>query len=188
MAKFQGKQKAIAKVVSERSLPALIAHIFNILKPERSFYLLAIVYGIGISLLSLATPVSVQILINTILNTGLTGPLIVISICLLVLLLLYTLLSALRIHLLDVFGRRFYARMVSEISLRTIYANNPFFEDGSRSALFNRYFDIIIVTKVVPYLLVGGFTIVSQAVVGFVLVSLYHPYFLAHEPCYWQEF
>lgn len=179
MAKFQGKQKAVAKVVTEKSLSALISRLFIILSPERSFYVLAVVYGIGISLLSLATPVSVQILINSVVNTGLTTPLVVISICLFVLLLLYGFLNALRIHLLDVFGRRFYARMVSEISLRTIYAVNPYFEDTGQTPLFNRYFDIIIVTKVVPYLLVGGFTVVSQAIVGFVLVSLYHPYFLA---------
>ena len=82
MAKFQGKQKAVAKVVTEKSLSALISRLFVILSPERSFYVLAVVYGIGISLLSLATPVSVQILINSVVNTGLTTPLVVISICL----------------------------------------------------------------------------------------------------------
>ena len=179
MAKFEGKHIATAKVVTEQSLTALVQRIFMILAPERSFYLLAIIYGIGISLLSLATPVSVQILINSVINTGLTTPLVVISMTLFVLLLLYGFLYALRIHLVDVFGRRFYARMVSEISLRALYAADPYFEDYSRTTLFNRYFDIIIVIKVVPYLLVGGFTIVSQAIVGFVLVSLYHPYFLA---------
>jgi len=39
------------------------------------------------------------------------------------------LLNALRIHLMEIFGRRFYARLVSEISLITIYAQNPFFGD-----------------------------------------------------------
>ncbi len=179
MAKFEGKQLATAKVVTEQSLAALISRLMSILAPERSFYWLALVYGIAISLLSLATPVSVQILINSVINTGLTAPLVVISSVLFVLLLCYGLLNALRIHLVDVFGRRFYARTVSEIALRTIYAINPYFEDGGQTSLFNRYFDIIIVIKVVPYLLVGGFTIVMQAIVGFVLVSFYHPYFLA---------
>ncbi len=179
MAKFEGKQLATAKVVTEQSLAALISRLISILAPEQSFYWLALIYGIAISLLSLATPVSVQILINSVINTGLTAPLVVISTVLFILLLCYGILNALRIHLVDVFGRRFYARMVSEISLRTIYALNPYFEDGSQTSLFNRYFDIIIVIKVVPYLLVGGFTIIMQAIVGFVLVSFYHPYFLA---------
>ena len=100
------------------------------------------------------------------------------SVTLFVLLMIAGLLNALRIHLMDVFARRFYARMVSEISLRSVYALNPFFGDLSMGALFNRYFDIIIVQKTLPNLAVGGFTVLLQAAVGFVLVSLYHPLFL----------
>ena len=152
--------------------------IFRILSPEANYYSLAIVYGIGISVLSLATPISVQMLINTVANTGLTLSLVVLSATLFVLLLLSGLLNALRIHLMDLFQRRSYARMVSEIALLSIYALNPFFEDYRMSTLFNRYFDIVIVQKNLPNILIGGFTIVLQAAVGFVLVSLYHPLFL----------
>ncbi|MEM6484655.1 MAG: ABC transporter transmembrane domain-containing protein [Pseudomonadota bacterium] len=158
---------------------SLSKFFFEILAPERSFYLLALVYGVGISLLSLATPVSVQMLINTVANIGLTTPLVVLSLTLFALLLLAGGLNALRIQVMDVFGRRFYARLVSEIALRSIYARNPFFDDRGKSALFNRYFDIIIVMKMLPNLLVGGFTIVLQTVVGFLLVSSYHPLLMA---------
>lgn len=151
----------------------------SILGAEKNYYLLAIVYGIGISALSLALPISVQMLVNTVANTGLTMPLLVLSMTLFVLLTTAGLLNALRIHLMDLFQRRFYARMVSEIALRSIYALNPFFQDYSKGALFNRYFDIIIVQKAVPQLLVGGFTVVLQAAFGFFLVSMYHPMFLA---------
>jgi putative ABC transport system ATP-binding protein len=162
----------------QRPLGELLRYFFTILAPERKYYILAIVYGLGIGVLSLATPVSVQMLINTIANTGLTAPLVMLASTLFVLLLFAGLLNALRIHLMDLFARRFYARMVSDIALRAIYALNPFFDDNSKGPLFNRYFDIVIVLKSVPNLLVGGFTIVLQAVVGFVLVSLYHPLFL----------
>ena len=150
----------------------------TILGPERNYYLLAMVYGVGIGLLSLALPISVQMLVNTIANTGLTAPLVVLTLTLFTLLLAAGLLNALRIHLLDLFGRRFYARMVSEIALRSVYAVNPFFQDYKMGSLFNRYFDILIVQKTVPDLMIGGFTILLQIAVGFVLVSLYHPIFL----------
>lgn len=161
------------------SLSSLSKFFIAILEPERSYYALAIVYGIGISLLSLATPVSVQMLINTVANIGLATPLVVLAFTLFFLLLLAGGLNALRIQIMDIFGRRFYARMVSEIALRSIYARNPFFDDRGKSALFNRYFDIIIVMKQVPNLLVGGFTIVLQTIVGFALVSSYHPLLMA---------
>ena len=161
-----------------RSTTRLFAFLRKILAPERDYYLLVVTYGIGISLLSLATPIAVQMLVNTVANTGLTTPLVVLSISLFLLLALAGLLNALRIHLMDLFARRFYARMVSEIALRAIYAVNPFFADEGKGPLFNRYFDIIIVHKTLPYLLIGGFTILLQVIVGMVLVSLYHPLFL----------
>ena len=42
----------------------------DILWPEKNYFWLAIIYGIGIALLGLATPISVQLLINSIANTG----------------------------------------------------------------------------------------------------------------------
>ncbi|MEE4201967.1 ABC transporter transmembrane domain-containing protein [Erythrobacter sp.] len=139
---------------------------------------MAAAYGIGLSLLSLATPLSVQMLVNTVANTAMTAPLVVLSLTLFGLLILYGLLYALRVHLMELFARRFYARMVAEISLLSVYAQDPFFADRKSSALFNRYFDVIIVQTSVPILFISFFSVVLQVAVGFVLVSLYHPLFL----------
>lgn len=161
------------------SLKEIFGYFLTILGPERKYYSLAVVYGVGISVLSLALPLTLQMLVNTVAHTGLTTPLIVLTATLFALLLTAGLLNALRIHLMDLFQRRFYARMVSSIALRSVYALNPFFQDYNKGSLFNRYFDILIVQKTVPNLLVGGFAIILQAAVGFVLTSLYHPLFLA---------
>lgn len=163
---------------AEISLAKFFRIFFEILKPEANFYWLAAVYGIGISLLSLATPISVQMLINTIANTALTAPLVMLSLTLFGLLTISSLLYALRVHLMELFARRFYARMVAEISLISVYAQNPFFGDFKKSPLFNRYFDVVYVQTAIPILFIGGFTTLLQIAVGFVLVSLYHPYFL----------
>lgn len=163
----------------QRSPAALARRFFEILSPDRPFFILALIYGLGVSLLSLAAPISVQMLINTVAHTGLRAPLFVLAATLFAVLLISGLLSALRIHLMEIYGRRFYARLVSEISIRTLYAKNPFFTDAGKADLFNRYFDIVTVQRAVPALLVGGFAIVLQAAAGFVVVSLYHPLFLA---------
>lgn len=160
------------------SLVTFFRRFFEILKPEASFYWLTLVYGLGVSLLSLATPISVQMLINTVANTALAAPLVMLSLTLFGLLVLFGLLNALRIHLMEIFARRFYARMVSEITLISVYAQDPFFSDRKKSALFNRYFDVINVQIALPVLFIGGFSVVLQVAVGFVLVSLYHPLFL----------
>ncbi|MGD1956163.1 MAG: ABC transporter ATP-binding protein [Sphingomonadales bacterium] len=164
---------------SNLTVGQVLGLFFKLLKPERNFIFLGIIYGIGISLLSLATPISVQMLVNTVAFTGLAGPLIVLSLTLFGLLLASGLLNALRVHLMEIFGRRFYARMVSEIALISLYAQNPFFSDDRRAPLFNRYFDIVTVQRNIPILVIGAFTVLLQAAVGFTLVSFYHEYFIA---------
>jgi len=138
-----------------------------------------IVYTVAITLLSLATPISVQLLINSVARTALVAPLWILSGVLLVLLLVVAGLSAMRIYLLTIFERRIFARVVAEITVRAVHAQNPFFADESRGSLFNRYFDMAVVQKSVPSLVIGAFTIVLQGAVGLMVTSFYHPFFLA---------
>ncbi len=149
-----------------------------ILGADRPFMALAVVYGIGLSLLSLATPISVQMLINSIANAGLQTPLTVLSLALLALLLIWALLAALREWLMELFRRRFTARLVAELTVRAVEAEDPYFVDTRRADIFNRYFEMMTVHKSVPSLFIGGFTIFLQAAVGIIVVSFYHPFFL----------
>lgn len=150
-----------------------------ILGPDGAFFRLTLIYGVGIGLLSLATPISVQMLINSVANTALPAPLFTLAAVLLVLLLISALLGAFRTHLMELFRRRFLARMVAEITLRAVYAQNPFFHDERRGDLFNRFFEVMTAQKAIPSLLIGGFTIILQASVGFAVTAFYHPFFLA---------
>ncbi len=150
-----------------------------ILGPEKSFFWLAIVYGLGISVLSLALPVSVQVLINSVANTALPVPLFTVALVLFVLLGLSALLAILRNHLMELYRRRFGARLVADITLRAINAANPDFADSQRISLFNRFFELVSVQKAIPTLLIGAFGLILQALVGFVVTSFYHPVFLA---------
>lgn len=150
----------------------------HVLGPDAGFIRLALLYGAAISLLSLATPISVQLLINSVANTALPAPLFTLAAILFVLLLLSGILAAFRVHMLAMFERRFFARLVAEITLRAVHAQNPFFVDARRGDLFNRFFDMGIVQKSLTSLLIGGFTIVLQSLVGLVVTSFYHPFFL----------
>jgi ABC-type bacteriocin/lantibiotic exporter with double-glycine peptidase domain len=82
----------------EVTLGEVFKCVVKLLAPERGYYGLALVYGLGIGVLSLALPVSVQMLINTVVYTGLTTPLVVLTMTLFGLLLAAGLLNALRIH------------------------------------------------------------------------------------------
>lgn len=151
----------------------------EIVGPDMPYLRLALVYGMAISLLSLATPISVQLLINSVTNTALPAPLWTLAGLLLLLLLLVAGLSAARFWVMALFERRFFARVVAEITVRAVHAKNPFFVDQNRGDLFNRFFDLVVVQKAVPSLVIGGFTILLQSTVGLIVTSFYHPFFLA---------
>lgn len=151
----------------------------EIVGPDSAYIRLGLVYGVAISLLSLATPISVQLLINSVTNTALPAPLWTLAGVLFLLLLIVAGLSAARVYIMALFERRFFARVVAEITVRAVHAQNPFFADQKRGDLFNRYFDMVVVQKSIPSLVINAFTIILQSAVGLVVTSFYHPFFLA---------
>jgi putative ABC transport system ATP-binding protein len=151
----------------------------EIVGPDMPYLRLVMVYGVAISLLSLATPISVQLLINSVANTALPAPLWTLSGLLLGLLLLVAGLSAMRFWVMALFERRLFARVVADMTTRVVNAQNPFFSDQGRTDLFNRFFDLVVVQKAVPSLVIGAFTILLQSAVGLIVTSFYHPFFLA---------
>jgi putative ABC transport system ATP-binding protein len=163
----------------QMTLREVYAWVRPILAPEKSFFWLTIVYGLGISLLSLATPISVQLLINSIANTALPVPLFTLAIVLFVLLALSAVLAVMRNHIMELFRRRVGARLVADITVRSINAANPNFADSQRIALFNRFFELVAVQKSIPSLLIGAFALILQGLVGFIVTSFYHPVLLA---------
>ncbi|GGO89807.1 ABC transporter transmembrane domain-containing protein [Stakelama pacifica] len=155
------------------------AWLREIIGPDSAYIKLGIVYTVAISLLSLATPISVQLLINSVARTALPAPLWTLSAMLFLLLLLVAALSSFRVYVMYLFEQRLFARVVAEITVRAVHAQNPFFADENRGHLFNRYFDLTVVQKAVPSLVIGAFTILLRAAVGLAVTSFYHPFFLA---------
>lgn len=171
-------RRAFGAVENHYPLRDLAGWFWTILGPERRYFWLAVIYGIAISALTLAVPLAVQMLIDSVANTALVRPLVVLSVLLFALLALSGVLSALRTHLMELYGRRVHARLMADFSLRAVYARAPFFENRKRDVLFHRYFDIMTLQRNIPELLIGAFAIFLQAVMGFAVVSLYHPVFL----------
>ncbi len=148
-----------------------------VLGPEVSFYRIILVYSAAISLLTLAIPISVQLLIDTIANIGRISAVVTIGFLMFLLLVFSGVLYALRAWSMELFNRRLYARLAGEIAMTGLVSVPGHFEQGGEAALFNRYFDIMTLKKNIPYLLSYGFTLLFQTVIGFIVVSLYHFYF-----------
>ena len=149
-----------------------------ILAPEKSLYVAAIVYGIGASIFSLAVPISVQSLVNSVAFTGLLQPLLVLSFVLFSLLVFSGLLNVVQFYVTELFQRHFFARSASEATLALLDANSHVIDERDGLSLVNKYFDIMTVQKKVTSLIVGGVAIALQTFAGLLLLGFYNPYFL----------
>ena len=152
-----------------------------ILKPERKFYATAAIYSIGVSILTLGVPISVQALVNTVTFGVLVQPLIILSIVLLSLLIFSSTLNALQTYITEVFQRHFYTRTTVDMTVKLIEGEYNDLEELNSVKLVNRYFDVMTVQKSVTSLLTGGIDIVLQTFVGLILLAFYHPYFLVFD-------
>lgn len=149
------------------------AFLRRIIRPERKFYEAAIVYGVALSLLTLAVPLSVQTLINSVANTALAQSVFTVTAMLAVLLTAYSTLSALQLYVMECFERRFFTRVTAELA--EVRLRNPHLASDTP---FNRFFEVSQVQKSIPSLMVGGYSMFLQTIVGLLVVSFYHPFLL----------
>jgi len=149
--------------------------LVGLIRPEAGYLNVAIFYGLAIATLTLAVPIAVQTLINTIANIASVRAVVILALVLFLTLVVSGVLSALRTRVMEYYERKVYARLTAELSLKTIRAPHSFFEGGRNTTITQRYFDIITLQKNLPELMIDGFAVLTQMLVGFVLVSFYHP-------------
>ncbi|OUX90702.1 MAG: ABC transporter ATP-binding protein [Pseudoalteromonas sp. TMED43] len=149
--------------------------LFSLLRPEAGFFWVAIAYGVAISLMTLAVPIAVQTLINSIANIGSTRAVVILAVVLFLTLFISGVFSALRMRVMEFYERKVYTRLTADLGLKTILAPHSFFEGRQNVSITQRYFDIMTFQKNMPSLMIDGFALVLQMLVGFTLVSFYHP-------------
>lgn len=148
---------------------------------EREDIGILITYGVGIGVLSLATPVAVQALVNTIAFGALFQPLLVLTVILLVLLGFSNSLVALQFYVVEMLQRRLFVRIFGETATRlqqTQYAANS---DYHLPELTNRFFDVVTLQKTASVMLLETLGYVLQTLIGMVLLAFYHPLLLAFD-------
>ena len=103
-------------------LPALRRQLWALLAPESNFLWVIVIYGAAISVMTLAVPIAVQTLINSIANIGSLRAVYSLALTLLIILLSYGALSAARVWVVEIYRRRIFARLSAEISYSVVRA------------------------------------------------------------------
>lgn len=148
---------------------------------EREDISTLIAYGVGIGLLSLATPVAVQALVNTIAFGALFQPLLVLTLVLLVLISFSNTLVALQFYVVEKLQRRLFVRLFGDIALRLQQAQIAIRDDHYLPELANRFFDVVTLQKTTAVLLLETLGYALQTVIGMLLLGFYHPLLLAFD-------
>jgi putative ABC transport system ATP-binding protein len=158
--------------------PIIFSYLKKILAKDSYFIKIAAIYGVVISLLSLAIPLSVQLLINSVSYTAMMQPVFFLGITLFLFLGFWAFLNATRFYVTEIFQRKFFSRMAAEVGLSLLDAEYKTFEESNQTEMVNRFFEAINIQKTIPKLLTKTFAVILQAVAGLLLVTFYHPIFL----------
>ncbi len=153
----------------------------GLMMQERHDVLVALVYAIGVGLLTLTTPVAVQALVNTVAFGTLLQPLAVLSALLLVGLVFAGVLRALQTWVVEILQRRLFVRLVHDLAHRLPRVELSAFDRAHGPELVNRFFDLFTIQKASASLLIGGLELVLTATFGMLVLAFYHPLLLAFD-------
>jgi putative ABC transport system ATP-binding protein len=163
------------------SHPPPWARLFRLLKVERRDIGVVITFAVWVGVLSLATPIAVESLVNTVALGALLQPLVVLTLLLLACLGLAAILRALQAVAAEVIQRRIFARVVADLSYRLPRVRLEAMDGHHGPELVNRFFDVMTVQKTSAVLLLDGVAVILQTVIGLVILGFYHPALLGYD-------
>lgn len=159
--------------------PSPFTRLVEIVRPEREDILAIFLYAVFIGLLSLAIPIAVQLLVNSVAFGGLVQPVVVLALLLFVGLTFAGSLTAIQAYVAEVLQRRIFVRACVQLAERL--PRVPLGSFGLRHGpeQVNRFFDLITLHKTGARLLLEGSAVVLQTAAGLLILSFYHPLMLA---------
>jgi ABC-type bacteriocin/lantibiotic exporter with double-glycine peptidase domain len=146
--------------------------------PDRQDLWTVVLYAIVIGALTLATPIAVQQLVNSVAFGGLIQPVVVLALLLFAVLAFSAVLTALQAYVAEQLQRRVFVRVTMDVAQRLPRVRIDAFDRQHGPEIVNRIFDVFTVQKEGAALLLDGTTVVLQTVVGLLVLSFYHPLML----------
>jgi putative ABC transport system ATP-binding protein len=151
------------------------ARLLSILRPEAGDIWVVAGFSAVVSILSLATPIAVESLVNTVAFGRFMQPVVVLSVVLLGFLGFASLLRILQTYIAEIIQRRLFVRVVADLSHRLPRVKQEAFDGAHGPELLNRFFDVMTVQKSAALLVLDGIAIVLQTAVGMAVLAFYHP-------------
>lgn len=161
--------------------PSPLRRLARILRPELGDIGIVALFSGVVGLLTLATPVAVESLVNTVAFGRLIQPIFILSLLLLTFLAFAASLRVLQAYVVEIIQRRLFVRVVDDLSRRLPGFQAGVGEDHLTPELVNRFFDVMTLQKSSATMVLDGITVVLQTTIGMIVLAFYHPYLLGFD-------
>lgn len=158
-----------------------LTRVLHLLRPEWPDIWLVIVFAFVVGLFTLATPMAVEALVNTVAFGRFLQPVFVLSLLLMVFLILSAALTALETYVVEIIQQRLFARIAGDLAHRLPRAAMEENEGKYLPELTNRFFDVVNVQKISAFLLLDGVTLIMSVGIGMAVLGFYHPFLLGFD-------
>ena len=152
------------------------------MRPElqRDLWLI-VAYAVGVGILSLATPLAIEMLVTTVALNQMYQQLVVLTLILFACLALAALLRGLQTYMVELMQRRVFVRVAADLAYRLPRVRIDAYDRANGPELVNRFFDVLTVQKVAALLLLDGISVVLGAAFGLIVLAFYHPFLLGFD-------
>lgn len=153
--------------------------LISLLHGERKEVSVILGYGVGVGVLSLAVPIGVQALVNSVTFGSFSQPVLFLVLAVFIGLTFAAVLRAVQVIVVEQLQKRFFGQVALELSFRIPRLRLDGVTKSRFPELVNRFFDVLTVQKSSATLLLEGFALALQIVFGLMLLAFYHWFLLA---------
>lgn len=161
--------------------PSPLTRLRGLLRTESSDVWIVVAYAVCVGLLSLAVPVAVQALVNTVAFGSVLQPVVLLTLLVLAGLGFAGALRAVQIVVVEVLRERTFVRVAADLAFRLPRVAMRAWDRAHGPEVVNRFFDVVTIQKAATSILLDGLGVVLQMVIGLLLLAFYHPVLLAFD-------
>ncbi len=176
---FSMGEVAKAQLYGPTPIKTALERILHLIRLEKSDIWIIFIYGVGIGILSLVVPVATSSLVSIVAFGILLQPVLILTFLVVTFLGFAGLMQVIQTYVVEILQRRIFVRVATEFASRIPKIKLEALESFHRPELVNRFFDTMTIQKSINTLLVEGLAVVLTTIIGFILISFYHPLFLA---------
>lgn len=158
-----------------------VKQAYELLRPDFGDVWVIAIFAVVVGVLSLATPLAVEALVNSVAFGRYLQPIAVLSVILFAFLAFAAFLRQAQILIAEVLQRRVFVRVVARLATLLPRATHGSFDMVHGPELLNRFFEVITLQKTVASLVLDGIAIIVTTLVGMTVLAFYHPWLLGFD-------